>query len=835
MKITTRLIVTSSFTIACLIAIVGLSLYESRLVQSGIDALVSRSTPLQVKSVRLQQSVERLSANLLKLGISTVDTETKEISEDITRNREEIAQLHAEINRIKSVQLDLDSFKSLHEQILKAVKDRLDSLSRFRSGIGEVNDSLKRVESALGSLKGTVTDVNRKGMTRSNGAINSFGESFATANLLKDYAIQLGEARNAIISLDLAKNKTEVSQQKIKLKSLVAVAHGYQISEKNQKEIPELREMKGYLSSMQDDFLKMAALRLEIIQGKAGGDYDAIKSTVLSNLDNVVIRLSERINSIEDRVKKSRQELEVVSDQSAKIAALLLQMSTIETDAKFIEAQARLIMLSNTETALVANATALKKAEDRVLKNVSSLQRGLVQIGQNSAGKNMQVVTVAIKRAFGTIDSIVLLQGSILKNVTLVQKSIDAIKALSTQQGLRNEQQVKETAQEQEKMIMSLRDTMKQSSLIMMGVALVVVLLTLILNLRLILAVSRPLRKLVGVVREAETQGNFSARVEYRSKDEVGQTVDAFNSLMSSVNSAIDDANRIMRSVAEGDLTQRIRAEYKGDLGTLKQNINSSLDALGAALAVISGNTREVADAATQSSSAARQVAEGSEAQLGSLTEVSTAINQTSAAISDSAGHADKASRYAVESAAIIQQGLERMSHMDSIVKKVLDNSNEINSITVLISEIAEQTNLLALNAAIEAARAGEYGHGFAVVADEVKKLAEKVSTSAGEISRLVTDAVNGASAAAVTSKEISSEMKRMADAASATQEMLQQIATATEEQDMTMSEINRNIRVLNNVVDNNNAAAHDITSAIFNLSRIADQTKAAVERFRYA
>jgi methyl-accepting chemotaxis protein len=98
--------------------------------------------------------------------------------------------------------------------------------------------------------------------------------------------------------------------------------------------------------------------------------------------------------------------------------------------------------------------------------------------------------------------------------------------------------------------------------------------------------------------------------------------------------------------------------------------------------------------------------------------------------------------------------------------------SQKITEIIAVIHGIAEQTNLLALNATIEAARAGEAGKGFAVVASEVKSLAtqtakatEEIGTQIGEVQSFTNMVVKAMTGMTGKMQEINEDTASVAEA----------------------------------------------------------------------
>ncbi|PQA81384.1 methyl-accepting chemotaxis protein [Limnohabitans sp. TS-CS-82] len=333
-------------------------------------------------------------------------------------------------------------------------------------------------------------------------------------------------------------------------------------------------------------------------------------------------------------------------------------------------------------------------------------------------------------------------------------------------------------------------------------------------------------------VLHALSQGNFAARSTAQVHGEFKQAVDQATSAMEALEAMIGGVGHVMSRVAQGDLSQRVTAEGRGDLITLKNNINTSLDSMSAALRAIHGNTRQVATAANETSHAIGQISDGAQNQTHAISQVAAAVRQTATSVADVSRNTSVASQKSQESIAIMRDGMKKMSDMVDVVNSIAANSDKINQITEVIEKIANKTNLLSLNAAIEAARAGEHGKGFSVVAEEVGKLAANSAESSQEIAQLVQQAVSETAKAVATVKEVSEDMTRIELASRETDQMLQRISAALEQQSSATEEINANVFNLDRIASSNASASEEITASVVELSKIADATRREVEKF---
>jgi methyl-accepting chemotaxis protein len=197
------------------------------------------------------------------------------------------------------------------------------------------------------------------------------------------------------------------------------------------------------------------------------------------------------------------------------------------------------------------------------------------------------------------------------------------------------------------------------------------------------------------------------------------------------------------------------------------------------------------------------------------------------------AGNAGEARNLAETANNNAQDGNEAMGRMSEAIDDIQASSEETAKIVNTIDEIAFQTNLLALNAAVEAARAGEAGKGFAVVAEEVRNLAQRSAEAARNTAELIQGSVKNADNGVAISKEVSEMLTKIAEGNRKANDLVGEIAMASNEQSQGIEQINTAVGQMDQVTQSNAANAEESASAAEELSSQAEELNSMVAQLR--
>ena len=232
--------------------------------------------------------------------------------------------------------------------------------------------------------------------------------------------------------------------------------------------------------------------------------------------------------------------------------------------------------------------------------------------------------------------------------------------------------------------------------------------------------------------------GDFTQKINIKLKDEVGETIERYNSLLEALNKSFGFIKTGMKKLSEGNLSFRVEEKMEGGFEEIRQSFNNSLESLSKVIGRSVASFNKVENSLITSIDKFSGISKNMKNQEQFVIEVRDnfkSYTQNLESIIEKITTIRELSKKALLS---ITQGSERMEQFLATSNEIKDIGYEISSFVEGIIEISEQTNLLALNAAIEAARAGEMGRGFAVVADEIRKLSEKTQNSAGLIQKSV-------------------------------------------------------------------------------------------------
>ena len=301
------------------------------------------------------------------------------------------------------------------------------------------------------------------------------------------------------------------------------------------------------------------------------------------------------------------------------------------------------------------------------------------------------------------------------------------------------------------------------------------------------------------VTKLENEEGDLTARVPVKSKDEIGQMSTGINGFMASLQTVMrtlkQESENIMLSAEKVRVGLDQSSENANNVSATMEEMSASMEEIAATLDTIVEGNNNVAE---------------------EIANVGTQVKDGAGLVSEIQGRADNMHRSTIESMESAGQILETIRQTLQAAVSESKSVDKIRELTGEILEIASQTNLLSLNASIEAARAGEAGRGFAVVADEIRGLADNSTETASniqQISDLVTNAVDKLAGSAEKMIEfIDSQV--MADYDNFVQVVVQYKQDAESVNDI-LDEISKNTSSISETMQTMNTGINDISIAV--------------------
>ena len=283
----------------------------------------------------------------------------------------------------------------------------------------------------------------------------------------------------------------------------------------------------------------------------------------------------------------------------------------------------------------------------------------------------------------------------------------------------------------------------------------------------------------------------------------------------------------LARRVARGDLTARVEARSKDEIGQLVDALKDMNESLVRIVSEVRSGTETIATASAQIAGGNMDLSARTEQQASSLEETASSMEELTTTVQQNADNARQANGLAVSASEVASKGGTVVAQVVDTMGSINESAKKIVDIIGVIDGIAFQTNILALNAAVEAARAGEQGRGFAVVAAEVRNLAQRSAGAAKEIKSLIGDSVEKVESgsrlvdqAGATMQEIVESIRRVAD-------IVAEISAASDEQRAGIEQVNQAIGQMDQVTQQNASLVEEAAAAA---EAMQDQSKSLAQ-----
>lgn len=327
--------------------------------------------------------------------------------------------------------------------------------------------------------------------------------------------------------------------------------------------------------------------------------------------------------------------------------------------------------------------------------------------------------------------------------------------------------------------------------------------------------------------------GNLGSMVKGDYRGDHAKIKNSLNQTVDSLKTYIDNISFVLGQISKGNLHIEINIEYRGDFEKIKTSVGDIIKSLSNLILQINNAAVQVSGGSENLAQASQDLAQGASEQASSMQELSSTIESIFMMTRNNSENSMSASKNVQTAKERAVNGNRQMKDLLTAINDISESSTNVSKIIRVIDEIAFQTNILALNAAVEAARAGQYGKGFSVVAGEVRNLAMKCADAAKNTEVLIADSIKKADAGAKIAAGTAKELELISGDIVSASEMMGNIADASQEQTMAISQMKQGFDQMSSIIERNAALAQQCAASSEELSSQSDTLSNLVSMFK--
>jgi len=796
--------------------LVFMSLFAMNFVKGKLLYLTQKSTPYQVRSIEFVKNIQGAIADLVKVSNARTDSEYRTFRGEAEKSLAMVKSAQQELETMSASRLGTyEELSAIAEELFGAVQNRITSQ---QAASGAAQTVAKRTDEVSRQLK----ELDKRIRFLQLGKTNTFTATMKSTGQITSHLRSVEELRNLIKDLQLifvtvqsAQKPTQVLIAKGKVNSVVSRI------EKNDYllENPVIEKDAQGIAERLSAYIQLQTAALAARDDPAPREKAQETAKELSEkLNALYLTLDQEATLAAEKVGIETKRQGEVFGQSNAANSILLDNSELVALGLMVQGETNRLFTIDSTAEIDRAVPLLRDLFGRIAERGARVEKELQTIGASAeitTLKGSLASLAAVRNELfaekGMIDA---LRRRIAATAQTAAAS-EKLRAVVLKQSQKGDETAAAARTEQEKAIASVNRMVRTSITLLLVVGCIAALVGTIFGVLSFRSVITPLNQLV----------------------------------------------QIAEAVAEGDLSQRVVDARKDEFGRVQGAVGRMVDNLREMAAKITGSTRTIAGKANELETTAQELEGNSRVQSDRIVQSVTAMTEMVQTIQDVSLNAANTSEAAARMKDLATSGRQaldatsrELSRFAGIVRESAEKidtlgvkSSAINEIVDIIKDIADQTNLLALNAAIEAARAGEQGRGFAVVADSVRQLAQRTIESSGEISRTVGEMKGEVDGAVTIMQSQRQAVDGIMGQIDATQkafgeimgcveqvfDMIQTIATATEEQSATAEDVNRNMHGINEITERLTESVTRITEAAENFTRLANDLNRMAGWFR--